>query len=224
MIIVMKDLIEYIKTTTGFAESTIVTIVDSAIAYLAISLRTNSIIKIENFGTVKVIDKPEREGRNPRTGEMTQFKATKKIKFVPNKNFLLAIQKDPKADEEIKSELEVKVKSELAFVPEILPSIPTEFLPETLPSIPTEFLPSTGLFTESVAKNPTESSGIPPIPTELLPKVPELMWDIKAPDNSFVKVMTSDLPKWGVTPTTPIYSPATGWQLASNIPELAGIV
>jgi hypothetical protein len=50
------------------------------------------------------------------------------------------------------------------------------------------------------------------------------VWNIKAPDESFVEVETNDLASWGVTVTTPIYSPETGWLLAGNIPELTGLL
>ena len=42
-------------------------------------------LNISGFGIFKVADRPAREGRNPRTGETIQIKASKKAKFVPSK-------------------------------------------------------------------------------------------------------------------------------------------
>lgn len=226
----MTNLTDYVKAATGYGESTIETVTNSIISFLSASLRNNGFVKIEEFGTFKVVDKPEREGRNPRTGEMTTFKASRKVKFSPSKSFGVLIQPDPKVSElpfppslfspEISSEFPPEISSELP--PELLPSVssgvPSELLPEYFSSVPT---------VPTVPSVPTVStvSSVPPIPIELLPKVKtvEKVWNIKAPDNSFVEVKTQDLSKWGVTATTPIYSKETGWILAGPIPELAGI-
>lgn len=42
-------------------------------------------LNLSGFGVFKVIDRPARMARNPRTGEMVQVKASKKAKFVPAK-------------------------------------------------------------------------------------------------------------------------------------------
>ena len=42
-------------------------------------------LNISGFGIFKVADRPARAGRNPRTGETIQIKASKKAKFVPSK-------------------------------------------------------------------------------------------------------------------------------------------
>ena len=42
-------------------------------------------LNLSGFGIFKVADRPAREGRNPRTGETIQIKASKKAKFVPSK-------------------------------------------------------------------------------------------------------------------------------------------
>ncbi|MGB8688900.1 MAG: HU family DNA-binding protein [Microcoleus sp.] len=211
----MTNLTDYVKTSTGFAESTVTTITSSIISFLSTYLRNNESVKIEGFGIFKVIDKPEREGRNPRTGEQTTFKASRKVKFIPSKTFGVLIQPDPK----VLSELPSSPPS-----PEISSELPPEFLPFVPSALPPELLPG---YISPVPSVPSFSSvpSVPPIPIELLPKVEtvEKVWNIKAPDNSFVEVSTQDLSKWGVTATTPIYSKETGWILAGPIPELAKI-
>jgi len=42
-------------------------------------------LNLSGFGIFKVADRPARQGRNPRTGETIQIKASKKAKFVPAK-------------------------------------------------------------------------------------------------------------------------------------------
>jgi DNA-binding protein HU-beta len=42
-------------------------------------------LSLSGFGVFKVVDRPARMARNPRTGEMVQVKASKKAKFVPAK-------------------------------------------------------------------------------------------------------------------------------------------
>ncbi len=187
-------LTDHVKASTGFAESTIAAVVDSIKIFLSTSLRNGEEVKLEGLGTFKIADKPERQGRNPRTGETMTFKASRKAKLIFSKSFLTSIQPDPNAV--------------------VLPAYEDEPTPipiAVIPPIPTDLMPSPMV--------------IPPIPTDLLPSaIPELMWQIKAPDDSFIQVATSELAGWGVTATTPVYSPATGWKLAGKVPELAGIV
>ncbi len=188
----MTTLTDYIKNSTGFGESTIAAVTNSTIAFLATSLRSGESVRLEGLGTFKVIDKPERQGRNPRTGESITFKASRRTKLAFSKTFIDSIQPDSLVEADIN--------------PEVLPEMPTAISPDLLPQSP---------------------STPPPIPIELLTRSQaqlELMWQIKAPDNSFVEVPSGDLTNWGVTANTPIYSSATGWQLAGKVPELAGIV
>lgn len=182
----MTTLVEHVKASTGFTESTVTAVMNSATAFLSTRLRNGEEARLEGLGTFKVIDKPERPGRNPRTGKTITLKASRKPKLTFAKSFLTSIQPDPNA------------------------VVPVQV--ESAPTVPV-----------AVAIE------IPPIPADLLPPtataaVPELLWQIKAPDDTFVQVATSELSGWGVTATTPIYSPATGWKLAGKVPELAGIV
>ncbi|MEG3840484.1 HU family DNA-binding protein [Microcoleus sp. herbarium14] len=184
----MTTLTDYVKASTGFAESTIAAVMNSATAFFSTSLRNGEEVKLEGLGTFKVTDKPERPGRNPRTGETITIKPSRKPKLTFSKSFLTSIQPDPNA----------------VVAPAIIES--TSTIPVTVAAIE-----------------------IPPIPADLLPStavatVPELSWQIKAPDGSFIEAATSELSGWGVTATTPVYSPATGWKLAGKVPELAGIV
>lgn len=48
-------------------------------------LRSGDKLNITGFGIFKVADRKAREGRNPRTGETIQIKASKKPRFTPGK-------------------------------------------------------------------------------------------------------------------------------------------
>jgi DNA-binding protein HU-beta len=48
-------------------------------------MRKGDKVNITGFGIFKVADRKAREGRNPRTGETIQIKASKKPRFTPGK-------------------------------------------------------------------------------------------------------------------------------------------
>ena len=48
-------------------------------------MRKGSKVNITGFGIFKVADRKAREGRNPRTGEVIQIPASKKVRFTPSK-------------------------------------------------------------------------------------------------------------------------------------------
>ncbi len=55
-------------------------------------LRKGDKVNITGFGIFKVADRKAREGRNPRTGETIQIKASKKPRFTPGKLLKEAIK------------------------------------------------------------------------------------------------------------------------------------
>lgn len=50
-------------------------------------LKKGEKIQLVGFGTFEVSERPEREGRNPRTGETMKIAASKQPKFKPGKAF-----------------------------------------------------------------------------------------------------------------------------------------
>lgn len=48
-------------------------------------MKSGDKLNLSGFGIFKVASRPARAGRNPRTGETIQIKASKKAKFVPAK-------------------------------------------------------------------------------------------------------------------------------------------
>ena len=55
-------------------------------------LRSGEKVNITGFGVFKVADRKAREGRNPKTGEVIQIKASKKPRFTPGKLLKEAIK------------------------------------------------------------------------------------------------------------------------------------
>ena len=59
--------------------------VDAFVEIVTGALRKGDKVNITGFGIFKVADRKAREGRNPRTGETIQIKASKKPRFTPGK-------------------------------------------------------------------------------------------------------------------------------------------
>ena len=60
-------------------------VVDAFVEIITNELRKGGKINITGFGIFKVSDRKAREGRNPRTGETIQIKASKKPRFTAGK-------------------------------------------------------------------------------------------------------------------------------------------
>ncbi len=117
----ITDLSAYVKTSTGFAESTIAAVTTSVISFLSMSLRESDTVKLEGLGIFKAVDRPERQGRNPRTGELSTFKASRKIKFTPSKSFGVSVLPDSQAQSEAQTEFsEVLLISPKNFLKQFL--------------------------------------------------------------------------------------------------------
>lgn len=66
-------------------------IIDAIFDVIADNLVKDNEVSIINFGTFKVIDKAERKGRNPRTGEEITIPACKSPAFKPSKVLKLVV-------------------------------------------------------------------------------------------------------------------------------------
>lgn len=51
-------------------------------------LKQDGKVSLVGFGTISVLSRPERQGRNPRTGETVTIPAKKVVKFKPASNLL----------------------------------------------------------------------------------------------------------------------------------------
>ena len=58
---------------------------DAVIRTITGTLASGEQVSLPGLGTFKAVDRPERKGRNPQTGEEIRIPATKVVKFTPSK-------------------------------------------------------------------------------------------------------------------------------------------
>ena len=78
-------LIQMYGEKTGMSKKDAQENLDALWELLTDLMRKGSKVNITGFGIFKVADRKAREGRNPRTGEVIQIKASKKVRFTPSK-------------------------------------------------------------------------------------------------------------------------------------------
>jgi nucleoid DNA-binding protein len=66
--------------------------IDSMINNIAGAMKRKEDITITGFGTFKAVQRKERKGRNPYTGEPIKIKAATRVKFVPGKALKEAVE------------------------------------------------------------------------------------------------------------------------------------
>ena len=82
------------ELTSAIAEKSGLTKVDAGKALAAFvetvqeTMKKGERITLVGFGTFSVLDRPAREGRNPRTGKKIKIAAKKVAKFKPGKDLL----------------------------------------------------------------------------------------------------------------------------------------
>jgi DNA-binding protein HU-beta len=80
-----NDLAEAVAATSGVTKTDARKIVDAVFDAIGDAAAKGEEISLNGFGKFKVKDSPEREGRNPATGEAMTIKASKKLAFAPAK-------------------------------------------------------------------------------------------------------------------------------------------
>ena len=78
-----KDIATKVSNMAGIPRSDCENVIDSFVAVLAESLKNKEKVVIRNFATFEVVERAERTGRNPATGEIVDYpaKAAPKCKF-----------------------------------------------------------------------------------------------------------------------------------------------
>ena len=69
----------------GLSKSAVAQVIDAALATIEESLKKGEEIRLVGFGNFYVSKRAAGKGRNPRTGEMIQIKASRQPKFRPGK-------------------------------------------------------------------------------------------------------------------------------------------
>ncbi|WP_232493068.1 HU family DNA-binding protein [Novosphingobium kaempferiae] len=80
-----SDLADVIAADHGIAKTDARKIVDAVFDAIGNAAAKGEEISLNGFGKFKVKDSPEREGRNPATGEAMTIKASKKLGFTAAK-------------------------------------------------------------------------------------------------------------------------------------------
>jgi DNA-binding protein HU-beta len=80
-----SNLADTIAASADISKADARKIVDDVFAAVADAAAKGEEVSLNGFGKFKVKDSPEREGRNPATGEAMTIKASKKLAFMPAK-------------------------------------------------------------------------------------------------------------------------------------------
>tara|TARA_B100001029_G_scaffold90294_1_gene74101 strand:- start:1998 stop:2291 length:294 start_codon:yes stop_codon:yes gene_type:complete len=76
-----KDIVNYLNETIGLNKSESKLIVEGFFNEIKEALSSGEEVKISGFGNFKLIDKEERPGRNPKTGEEVTISARRVVTF-----------------------------------------------------------------------------------------------------------------------------------------------
>ncbi|UOO82779.1 HU family DNA-binding protein [Uruburuella testudinis] len=85
------ELIQSVATQSGESKSTVERVLKGFEAAVTDALAAGGDVVLQGFGTFSVADKPERQGRNPQTGEPLTIAAHKAPKFKPGANLKTAV-------------------------------------------------------------------------------------------------------------------------------------
>ena len=76
-----KDIVNYLNETIGLNKSESKLIVEGFFNEIKEALSSGEEVKISGFGNFELIDKEERPGRNPKTGEEVTISARRVVTF-----------------------------------------------------------------------------------------------------------------------------------------------
>ncbi len=79
------DLVNVVAADTGLSKKDAEAALNSAIAAVTAALKEGDKVQLFGFGTFEVKATAEREGRNPKTGEVIKIAAAKKPAFAASK-------------------------------------------------------------------------------------------------------------------------------------------
>jgi len=80
-----NDLVAHVSAQAGLSRADATKAVDAMFDGITASLKEGDEVRLVGFGTFAVSSRAASEGRNPRTGEKIQIKATKQPKFKAGK-------------------------------------------------------------------------------------------------------------------------------------------
>lgn len=83
------ELISSVAEKAGMSKSQAGNAIEAFMECVVDSLKGGDSVSLTGFGTFSVVERGERQGRNPRTGEPMTIKAKKVAKFKPGKGLSL---------------------------------------------------------------------------------------------------------------------------------------
>ena len=88
-----NELIGAVASTAGISKSQASDAVEAVFGSISTELSSGGEVRLVGFGTFMVADRKATTGRNPRTGEAIQIKASKQPKFRPGKSLKESVNK-----------------------------------------------------------------------------------------------------------------------------------
>ncbi|MDD5278794.1 MULTISPECIES: integration host factor subunit alpha [Acidithiobacillus] len=85
MTITKKELTNYLVDMTGFTAKESQSMIETFFSSIKEALASGEDVKISGFGNFTLRDKPERPGRNPKTGEPKVIKARRVVTYRASK-------------------------------------------------------------------------------------------------------------------------------------------
>jgi len=93
MTVKKTQLVQMLADKTGASKKDVANWLDVLVETLTGLLRKGEKVNLTGLGILKVADRAARMGRNPRTGEAIQIKASKKVRFTASKLLKEAVLK-----------------------------------------------------------------------------------------------------------------------------------
>ncbi len=87
----MKEILEKVSADTGLSQKKVKEVIRSFFNYLSEEFRIakpGESLRIQGYGTFRVVKRAPKRGRNPRTGEEIQIPARKVLTFKPSEAFI----------------------------------------------------------------------------------------------------------------------------------------
>jgi DNA-binding protein HU-beta len=87
-----REIIDAIATETGLQKTQVESVLDSFCKSTIETLKAGDEVRYKRLGAFTARLRPERQGRNPRTGDPATIPAARMVKFKPNAEFKAALQ------------------------------------------------------------------------------------------------------------------------------------
>lgn len=88
-----KELIASIAEQTNLSKKDVEAVLDIYTDTIVKALEGGEVAKIHNVGTLKVQDRAARKGRNPKTGEVIDIPASKRVSFSISQHLKTIVKK-----------------------------------------------------------------------------------------------------------------------------------